>query len=72
MIQALGNQCFFVYSKTASLALSPSKKQKKALPKKDLFEDRDSQIRTDDILLPKQTLYQTELHPVTGAKYNKA
>lgn len=24
---------------------------------------RDSQIRTDDILLPKQTLYQAELHP---------
>lgn len=27
---------------------------------------RDSQIRTDDILLPKQTLYQTELYPVRG------
>lgn len=25
---------------------------------------RGSQIRTDDILLPKQTLYQAELHPV--------
>ena len=24
---------------------------------------RGSQIRTDDILLPKQTLYQAELHP---------
>ncbi len=28
------------------------------------FEHRGSQIRTDDILLPKQTLYQAELHPV--------
>jgi hypothetical protein len=25
---------------------------------------RDSRIRTDDILLPKQALYQAELHPV--------
>ena len=24
---------------------------------------RGNQIRTDDILLPKQTLYQAELHP---------
>lgn len=29
--------------------------------------NRDGQIRTDDILLPKQTLYQTELHPASGA-----
>ena len=27
---------------------------------------RDGQIRTDDILLPKQALYQAELRPVTG------
>ena len=31
------------------------------------FSDgRDGQIRTDDILLPKQALYQAELRPVTG------
>ena len=27
------------------------------------FSYRGNQIRTDDILLPKQTLYQAELHP---------
>ena len=31
---------------------------------------RGNQIRTDDILLPKQTLYQAELHP-EWHKYNK-
>ena len=31
---------------------------------------RGNQIRTDDILLPKQTLYQAELHPECD-KYNK-
>ena len=35
-----------------------------------VFLYRGSQIRTDDILLPKQTLYQAELHPV-WAKYSK-
>lgn len=30
---------------------------------------RDGQIRTDDILLPKQALYQAELRPVTGRGY---
>jgi hypothetical protein len=29
---------------------------------------RDGQIRTDDILLPKQALYQAELRPVTRAQ----
>ena len=28
-------------------------------------ESRGGQIRTDDILLPKQALYQAELRPVT-------
>ena len=32
-------------------------------PKRGLFLYRGNQIRTDDILLPKQTLYQAELHP---------
>ena len=44
----------------------PDKKR----PHKGVFFYRDSQIRTDDILLPKQTLYQTELHP-EQAKYSK-
>ena len=35
----------------------------KATPTGRLFVYRGSQIRTDDILLPKQTLYQAELHP---------
>ena len=36
-----------------------------------LFENRGSQIRTDDILLPKQTLYQAELHPVASPNIEK-
>ncbi len=32
-------------------------------PKRGLILYRGNQIRTDDILLPKQTLYQAELHP---------
>ena len=35
----------------------------RATPAGRLFVYRGSQIRTDDILLPKQTLYQAELHP---------
>ena len=35
----------------------------KKRPTRGLFLYRGSQIRTDDILLPKQTLYQAELHP---------
>ena len=31
---------------------------------------RDSRIRTDDILLPKQALYQAELHPVKIVLYS--
>jgi hypothetical protein len=33
---------------------------------------RDGQIRTDDILLPKQALYQAELRPVTGREIELA
>ena len=35
----------------------------KTTPQGGRFVYRGSQIRTDDILLPKQTLYQAELHP---------
>ena len=35
----------------------------KDLPLGRHFVYRGNQIRTDDILLPKQTLYQAELHP---------
>ena len=31
-----------------------------------IISGRGGQIRTDDILLPKQALYQAELRPVTG------
>ena len=43
--------------------------QKKAALKGPLLY-RGNQIRTDDILLPKQTLYQAELHPEC-VKYSK-
>ena len=42
----------------------------RATPTGRLFVYRGSQIRTDDILLPKQTLYQAELHPECD-KYSK-
>ena len=38
---------------------------------RNLFKSgRGGQIRTDDILLPKQALYQAELRPVTGRESN--
>ena len=46
------------------------KRQKKGSIRS-LFENRGSQIRTDDILLPKQTLYQAELHPVASPNIEK-
>ena len=42
----------------------------KGLPEGRPFVYRGSQIRTDDILLTKQTLYPAELHP-EWHKYNK-
>ncbi len=44
-------------------ALSGYLKIRKRHPQGVPFSYRGSQIRTDDILLPKQTLYQAELHP---------
>ena len=43
----------------------------RATPAGRLFVYRGSQIRTDDILLPKQTLYQAELHPEVTANIAK-
>ena len=47
---------------TSQFDLALPRIQKEA-PQGGLFLYRGSQIRTDDILLPKQTLYQAELHP---------
>ena len=46
-----------------SSVLSDYINTQRATPTGRLFVYRGSQIRTDDILLPKQTLYQAELHP---------
>lgn len=55
----------------ASVKLIWLPKIRKKDPRGVLFSYRGSQIRTDDILLPKQTLYQAELHPEVHANIAK-
>ena len=54
-------------SRCGGIVLTDQPTMKKATRKRMAFKiGRDGQIRTDDILLPKQALYQAELRPVTG------
>ena len=56
---------------TSSVHLAHPPNTQRATPTGRLFVYRGSQIRTDDILLPKQTLYQAELHPEVHANIAK-